>query len=157
MLYARIECAFNLFKLHVLYLEIIRVANIIQTYRKTNYNNIMHITSLRNPQTKHIIKLRDNKKQRQRDQLMLVEGRDEINLALASGYRPQMLFTAPELTSRQIGDTRTEIITVNRAVFEKISYRENPDGWLGIFPIPKVSLDDLKIKNLALIDRCRID
>ncbi len=111
----------------------------------------MHITSLQNPQTKHIIKLRDNKKQRQRDQLMLVEGRDEINLALASGYQPQMLLTAPELTSRQIEDTRTEIITVNRKVFEKISYRENPDGWLGIFPIPKFSLDDLKLNISPLL------
>jgi len=111
----------------------------------------MHITSTQNPQIKHIIKLRDNKKQRQRDQLMLVEGREEINLAFASGHQPQTLFTAPELASRQIENIHTEIITVNRTVFEKISYRENPDGWMGIFPIPKFSVNDLKFDDSPLL------
>lgn len=111
----------------------------------------MHITSLQNPQVKHIVKLRDDKRQRQRDGLMLVEGWDEINLALASGRQPQTLLTAPELASRQIENVNTESITVNRAVFEKISYRENPDGWLAIFPIPKFSLDDLKLSDSPLL------
>src|SRR5271157_105217 len=111
----------------------------------------MDITSTQNPQIKYIIKLRDKKKQRQRDELMLVEGWDEISLALASGHQPQTLLTAPELASRQISNTHAEIITVNRAVFENISYRENPDGWLGIFPIPKFSLNDLKLNDSPLL------
>ena len=111
----------------------------------------MYITSLQNTQVKNIVKLRDDKRQRQRDGLMLVEGWDEINLALARGHQPQTLLTAPELASREIKNTRAETITVNRAVFEKISYRENPDGWLGIFPIPKFSLDDLKLKDSPLL------
>ncbi len=111
----------------------------------------MNITSLQNSTIKHIVKLRDDKRQRQRDQLMLVEGWDEINLALASGHQPQTLLTAPELALRQIENVHAETITVNRVVFEKISYRENPDGWLGIFPIPKFSLDDLKLNNPPLL------
>ena len=111
----------------------------------------MHITSLKNSHIKYTIKLRDDKRQRQRDGLMLVEGWDEINLALASGHQPQTLLTAPELASRQIENVHAETITVNRAVFEKISYRENPDGWLGIFPIPKYSLDDLKLNDSPLL------
>jgi RNA methyltransferase, TrmH family len=111
----------------------------------------MHITSQQNSLIKHIVKLRDDKKQRQRDGLMLVEGWDEINLALASGHQPQTLLTAPELASRQIENVHTEIITVNRAVFEKISYRENPDGWLAIFPIPKISLEDLILNDSPLL------
>jgi len=111
----------------------------------------MQITSLQNAHIKYIVKLRDDKRQRQRDGLMLVEGWDEINLALASGYKAQTLLTAPELSSRQIDNTQVETIIVNRAVFEKISYRENPDGWLGIFPTPKVSLDDLKLDGSPLL------
>jgi TrmH family RNA methyltransferase len=42
-------------------------------------------------------------------------------------------------------------ITVNRAVFEKMSYRENPDGWLAVFPIPQTSLNDLKLSESPLI------
>jgi TrmH family RNA methyltransferase len=45
----------------------------------------------------------------------------------------------------------SERITVNRAVFEKISYRENSDGWLAIFPIPHISLDDLQLSESPLI------
>ena len=111
----------------------------------------IQITSHQNPKIKYIIKLRDDKRQRQRDGLMLVEGWDEVNLALASGHQPQALLTAPELASRQIENAKAEIITVNRAVFEKISYRENPDGWLGIFPIPKFSLEDLTLGDSPLL------
>jgi RNA methyltransferase, TrmH family len=111
----------------------------------------IEITSQQNPKIKHIIKLRDDKRQRQRDGLMLVEGWDEIKLALDAGHPPQTLLTAPELASRQIDNAKAETITVNRAVFEKISYRENPDGWLAIFPTPKFSLDDLKLNALPLL------
>ena len=120
--------------------------------QKINYNkqhNAHH--QLTKPQVKYVVKLRDDKRQRQRDGLMLVEGWDEINLALAGGHQPQTLLTAPELASRQIENVHAETITVNRAVFEKLSYRENPDGWLGIFPIPKYSLNDLKLSDSPLL------
>ncbi len=115
---------------------------------------MIDITSLQNPRVKQIVKLRDDKKQRQREGSMLVEGYDEISLALAAGYLPRTLLTAPELAAahdRDIKDVSTEIVTVSPAVFEKMSYRENPDGWLGVFPIPRVSLDDLKLSESPLI------
>ncbi|HJR78456.1 MAG TPA: RNA methyltransferase [Anaerolineales bacterium] len=117
----------------------------------------MDITSLQNPRVKHIVRLRDDKRQRQQDRLMLVEGIHEIQLALSAGHQPQTLLTSPEIARRQIipagevDDTAAEVITVSRAVFEKISYRENPDGWLGVFPIPQISLDDLQLSDVPLI------
>jgi TrmH family RNA methyltransferase len=111
----------------------------------------LDITSLQNPKIKYIVKLREDKRQRQRDGVMLVEGYDELTLALSSGLKPQSLLTAPELVSRSIEISSAEITTVSRAVFEKISYRDNPDGWLGIFPIPKTSLDDLKMSASPLV------
>jgi TrmH family RNA methyltransferase len=111
----------------------------------------MHITSLQNPRIKHLVKLRDDKRQRRQDALMLVEGWDEIQLALSAGHQPQAILSAPELVSRQMDVVTAESITVNRAVFEKISYRENPDGWLAVFPIPHTALDDLKLSESPLI------
>ena len=111
----------------------------------------MDITSLQNPRLKQVVKLRGDKRQRQRENLMLVEGYDELTLALAAGLQPQTVFTAPELASRSISGLTAEILTVNRAVFEKMSYRENPDGWLGVFPIPRKSLDDLKLSANPLV------
>ena len=111
----------------------------------------MDITSLQNPRVKYIVKLRDDKRQRKEDGLMLVEGYDEIQLALSAGHKPQTLLSAPELASRLINGVSTESITVNRAVFEKMSYRDNPDGWLAIFPIPHASLDDLQLSESPMV------
>ena len=111
----------------------------------------MDITSTQNPRVKHIVRLRDDKKTRQEDGLMLVEGFDEIQLALAAGHTPQTLLSAPELASRALTFSARETLTVSRAVFEKISYRENPDGWMGIFPIPQTSLEDLELSKTPLI------
>jgi TrmH family RNA methyltransferase len=111
----------------------------------------MDITSLQNERVKYVVKLREDKRQRQRDGVMLVEGWDELTLALASGLTPQTVFSAPELVSRQMVVTSADAITVSRLVFEKMSHREGPDGWLGIFPIPKTLLDDLKLSESPLV------
>lgn len=111
----------------------------------------MYITSLQNPRVKHIVKLRDDKRQRKQDGLMLVEGYDEIQLALSAGHNPQTILSAPELVARPIHVPDVESITVNRPVFEKMSYRDNPDGWLAIFPIPQTSLEDLKWSEAPLV------
>ena len=125
----------------------------------------MDITSLQNPRVKHIVRLREDKKTRNEDGLMLVEGFDEMRLALAAGHTPQTLLRFDygvekhhssaqrdgRLASRALTDSSIETLTLSRAVFEKISYRENPDGWMGIFPIPETSLDDLKLSANPLV------
>ncbi len=109
------------------------------------------ISSAQNPRIKQIVKLRENKRQRVRDRLMLVEGWDELNLALASGMVPEAVLMAPELTTRLLEGLISRPLTVSRIVFEKISYRENPDGWLGIFPIPERSLEDIQLSASPLV------
>jgi TrmH family RNA methyltransferase len=111
----------------------------------------MDITSLQNPRVKQIVKLREDKKQRQKDGLILVEGFDELTLALACGFTPQTLLSAPGLVSQTLTIPNAESVTVSRAVFEKISYRDNPDGWLGLFPMPTSNLDGLKLSENPLV------
>ncbi|MGB8982568.1 MAG: RNA methyltransferase [Anaerolineales bacterium] len=111
----------------------------------------MDITSLQNPRVKQLVKLRDDKRQRRADGLMLVEGYDEIQLALAAGHKPQTILSAPELVSREIRAVDAESLTVSRGVFEKIAYRENPDGWLAVFPIPHTALEDLQLGEAPLL------
>ena len=108
----------------------------------------MDITSLQNPRVKHIVKLRDDKKQRLQDDVMLVEGYDEIQLALAAGHVPQTLLSSPELATRALNKSAAETLTVSRAVFEKMSYRDNPDGWLAIFPILHRTFDSLESEGV---------
>jgi TrmH family RNA methyltransferase len=111
----------------------------------------MDITSLQNPRVKHIVKLRDDKKTRKDDGLALVEGYDEIQLALSAGHKPQTLLYSPELLSRQMNGVVAETLTVSRSVFQKMSYRENPDGWMAVFPILHLSLEDLKLSDTPLV------
>lgn len=111
----------------------------------------MDITSTQNPKIKHIVKLREDKRQRQKDDLILVEGFDELSLALSCGLIPQTLLTAPELVTKQLNFSNADTLTLSRNVFEKISHRENPDGWLGIFPTPKFSLEQIRLSDPALV------
>lgn len=107
----------------------------------------MDITSPQNPRIKHLVRLRDEKKTRKADGLMLVEGWDEIQLALAAGHAPRTLLTSPELASRAWTFPAAETLTLSRPVFEKLSYRENPDGWLAVFPIPAAALDSFTLQK----------
>lgn len=111
----------------------------------------MTITSLQNERVKQLVKLREDRRQRQRDTLMLVEGWDEINLALQAGYIPQTLISCPELSSRPLTAPVGETLIVNIPVFHKISYRDNPDGWIAVFPTPSHSLLDLRFRDRPLV------
>jgi TrmH family RNA methyltransferase len=111
----------------------------------------MDISSLQNPFIKQLVKLRDDKKQRQVNKIVLVEGWDEITLAITSGYKPRTLLIAPELTTRQFNNFNIETLTVTSAVFKKVSVRENPDGWMAVFPTPGKTLEDIKLGSKPLL------
>ena len=111
----------------------------------------MQITSLQNERVKHLVKLRDDRRQRERDGLMIVEGRDEINLALAAGHRPRTFITCPDLANDELAVLDTETLAVTVPVFDKISARENPDGWMAVFPTPRRGLADLILSPAPLL------
>lgn len=117
------------------------------------------ITSPQNPRIKAIVRLRE-RRHREREGLLLVEGSEELALALASGLRPQTVFICPELIKpgpveaallADVGLAAREVIEVSRPVFEKLAYRENPDGWLAVLPALRRGLADLAVGVRPLI------
>ncbi len=112
----------------------------------------MIITSPHNPRVKEVLALRD-RKERERTGLTRVEGYEELDLALASGARPRTLFFCPEMFRQseqealvdRVRAAGAEVIQVGERVFEKIAYREGPDGWLATFPSPARALDALPL------------
>jgi len=108
------------------------------------------ITSPANPRLKALVALR-RRRTREETRTTLVEGHEELSLALASGVRPETVFVCPELFSpagqagrqeigrqddlvehaRQLG---AEIVRLNAAAFQKVAYREGPDGLLAVVP-----------------------
>jgi len=117
----------------------------------------MLISSLQNPQVKQVVRLRD-RRERDRERLMLVEGAEELALALESGARPQMVYVCPELFAPGPPPLTVErvaalgpVVEVTRPVFEKIAYRDGPDGWLAVFPSLGRRLEDLAPGPLPLL------
>jgi RNA methyltransferase, TrmH family len=110
------------------------------------------LTSLQNPRVKRIVRLRGDRRQRQREGLTIVEGQYELELALSSGISPQETFYCEELSCGQSESLlNLNPISVTPEVFKKMSQRENPDGWLAILPIPRRSLDTLRLSQIPFV------
>jgi TrmH family RNA methyltransferase len=113
--------------------------------------NAKHITSLQNPLVKSVMKLKSSASERRGTRRMLVEGRAEIQLAAAAGFAAQQLIVAPDLAREMPRGEEGPSVTVSAGIFAKLSYREHPDGWLGIFETPQSVLKDLRLGERPLV------
>ncbi|HSZ44969.1 MAG TPA: RNA methyltransferase [Streptosporangiaceae bacterium] len=120
----------------------------------------LEITSTANPRIKQLIALR-RRREREQAGVTLVEGWAEIELALAAGVRPRELYYCPELSASaglhlaaDVGVLGAQVIRVNRQVFEKVSYREGPDGWLAVVPAIEADLDHIQLPPDPLVVVC---
>jgi RNA methyltransferase, TrmH family len=108
------------------------------------------ITSLQNPKVKYVVGLRE-RRERLKQKLVLVEGYPELELVLVNGIQPVDVFICPALfrDPKQIGLLKQvpRPIEVDERVFEKIAYRENPDGWLATVPAPQKHLASLSMPD----------
>jgi RNA methyltransferase, TrmH family len=109
------------------------------------------ITSTSNPRIKELVALR-RRRHRERAGVTLVEGYEELDLALRAGARPRVLFRCLEMSATddlrvadRAADTGSELVTVSKAAFDKVAYRESPDGWLAVVPEIATDLEDVKI------------
>lgn len=125
------------------------------------------ITSAANPRLKQVLALR---RRRSRDEAgeTIVEGFEELSLAVAAGHVPRTVFVCPELFSpsgyagaQAIGnqdelvaaarDAGAQIVRLSRGAFEKVAYREGPDGLLGVVPAVDRDLTTLPVPADALV------
>lgn len=115
----------------------------------------MPITSTQNTRVKQVVRLR-TRRDRDREGLLLVEGASELALALLGGARPRAVFFCPALGGAaaellaQAEQAGGELVEVSAAVFQKMAYRENPDGVLAVLPAIRRRLDDLPASDRAL-------
>jgi TrmH family RNA methyltransferase len=117
------------------------------------------ITSSANPRLKALVRLR---RRRARDEagVTLVEGFEELELAVAAGVVPRTVFHCrdlmldPQRQERLVNDLRArgvETIALSRAAFEKVAYREGPDGFLAVLPALGSPLDALDVPADAFV------
>jgi TrmH family RNA methyltransferase len=104
------------------------------------------ITSLQNPKIKNLVKLRQ-RRQRDRQGLMLIDGIRALRVALQVQVQFEMLYIVSEHLDPQVQQLAAErqvpLQPVTEAVFQKIGYGDNPDGHLGVAIPPNFSLSAL--------------
>lgn len=108
------------------------------------------ITSLQNPAIKNIAKL-SKSKERDEQQLFVIEGARELSLALQCNYRVESLYICRELfsTTKYPGVLdalpETAVFEISLAVFAKVAYRENSDGIVALAKPKSHRLSDIKL------------
>jgi TrmH family RNA methyltransferase len=129
------------------------------------------ITSAANPRLRSLITLR-RRRVREAVGSTLVEGYEELSMALDAGVVPSAAYVCPQLFSpagrvgsQDIGvqeDLVAElhrlgvhVIRLSRPAFEKVAYREGPDGLIAVVDNVVRRLDDLTVGAGALIVLCQ--
>jgi TrmH family RNA methyltransferase len=115
---------------------------------------LKQITSIQNPFIKSLVLLQEKAKNRKQTGTFLIEGKREIFLALKGGYEIDTILFYPEICSeseaKKISRT-TELIEINKDVFQKLAYRDTTEGILAIAKTKSQQLSDLKLSENPLI------
>jgi RNA methyltransferase, TrmH family len=113
--------------------------------------NATHISSTENPSIKEALHLQE-KRTRDRSGLFLIEGYRELLRAQEGGVVIEKLFFCPEMFLGANENTLIDAIHKKGAklfctqekVFKKLSYRDRPDGLLGVARQMKYTLESLE-------------
>lgn len=113
-------------------------------------NPSLFISSLHNPKVKDVIHLRE-RHDRDKTGLFLIEGYREILRATDANWEIKTLFICPELflgtnepsLIERISAKRAAVFPCSKQVFEKMSYRDRPDGLIAVAVQKKPQLNDL--------------
>lgn len=117
------------------------------------------ITSLQNQKIKNLIKLA-KPRERKKQNLIIIEGQRAITEALRAKFVIKELFFCPELGGTAMikeiikdGPGAKDFVRtqVSPEVFKKITYAENPDGYLAIAEPRYLNLEESKLSKNPLI------
>ena len=120
------------------------------------------VTSPSNPRLKEVLALR-RRRTREDQGRTVVEGYEELGLALDAGVVPFTVLHCPELMldaaeqEHLVARARRRgaaTLRLSRSAFEKVAYREGPDGFLAVVPVAGVALEDLVLPPEPLVLVC---
>jgi len=123
------------------------------------------IASVTNRKIKDVVKLRDSLSRR-KNNLFIIEGYREINLALKAQIAIKELYVCKDFFKgfkeeeiiTLLGKRNSNIYEVTRKVYEKIAYGNRRQGLIAVAQQPKYKLSDIKLtKNPFLIVAERIE
>jgi TrmH family RNA methyltransferase len=115
------------------------------------------INSLTNPRIKNILRLQAGSRDRQIQNLFVIEGYREISRAMISGIEIRELYVCQELDrqgrSEELHklDTKMLVFNVGKAAFARIAYREGSDGLIALAVPRNLKLNELKLSSNPLL------
>jgi len=116
---------------------------------------LKQITSAQNQFIKSLLLLQEKAKARKQTGTFLIEGKREILLAIKGGYQINtLLFYSELITEKEINNlvqNTTDLIEINKDIFEKLAYRESTEGVIAVANSKSFSLSDLKLKENPLL------
>jgi len=107
------------------------------------------LSSLQNPLVKEVILLQEKSRERRKKGLFIIEGQREIQLALAGNYTLEKIIILADIVNQDFIKQfqESQIISVSKAVYEKMSYRSSTEGILAIAKTKALTLDSLKFNS----------
>lgn len=112
------------------------------------------ITSIQNPLIKTLVLLQEKSKARKQSGTFLIEGKREIELAIAGKYDIEMILFCNDyvsFTDIEIKNQDTNYISISKDVYQKLAYRDTTEGVLAVAKIKKTSLQELQLPENPLI------
>jgi len=110
------------------------------------------IYSHQNPKIKNILLLQEKSRERRIQNLFVVEGNKELDMAISAGYQLKQFFFCPDMYPSSMPEAAdAEYYCISKAVFEKIAYRENSGGFIALFKPKLHTLSSLLLPENPLI------
>jgi len=112
------------------------------------------ITSTQNPKIKSLLTL-EKPRERRKQNLFVVEGAQEVRMALEAGYTISNVFFCEEIIDQRdvtdlVRDERL-LVPVSREVFDKIAVRESTGGLLAVAEQKTHRLEDIHLRKNPLL------
>ncbi|MEM9142389.1 MAG: RNA methyltransferase, partial [Bacteroidota bacterium] len=115
-------------------------------------NEFKQITSPQNPLVKQLLLLKEKSRERRKSGLFLVEGRQELRLALESGYMLHSVFFNKEICNDiafwdtlPLPKTGFNKASISREIYQKLAYRKTTEGVLALLHAKEHRLEDLDL------------
>lgn len=100
---------------------------------------------------KKILLLKEKSKIRKKEQLFIIEGKREIQLAIKGKYQIETILFYPEIISlsevKKIAPNSSSFIEISKNVFHKIAYRATTEGIIAIAKSKNHRLEDLVFES----------
>lgn len=115
---------------------------------------MQHISSLQNSHIKQLVLLQEKARERKKQGLFTVEGLKEVEMLFEATYQITACYIDESLIQNipwWLTNNNVPLYSIDKKVFEKISYRESTSGIVALAKTKEHTLDSLQLKSNSLI------